>query len=782
MKKLITLLTSLCLCLSAFASHEVAANLYWDYLGNNQYYFTLELIGDKAGVGLSTWPQTLNGPTGSYALPLESISDYDCYSGPQSGLSIAHYRDTITLNGVPPATGWEFNWRSCCYASLENSGILVGIYASAVIYPVNQGLPAISTAEAGQLRPVFFGRDNGSGSFLLKPNLNATVDSIAVELRRPLTGSNQPASFLAGYDSINPLPDRSEDSANGANIFNSRSGLFEVEIVNGTEGQYIFGAAVHYFQNGQKVATLRRNLAYLHDSTYAAFKPIISLKRNGVNQNYSGGSYQSTVFLGDSLNLEVSATEIGSVIKASYDGAIVNNQYLTQNPQLNGVQISALNSSGTFTQATQNSVKLSWQPSPANYVSPLNPVQVNLYFKDTSCTAGRLERVVPVLIEVIRPVSIAADTLKPCGNSTDSLSADRFRPGSFWSPGNMVNDSLSANTILSPQAQGWLHLIDPASGLRDSVFIERMDSSGYYLSQSASNLILNDAYQLPQNLWIYNGFLAGVDQDSLPLLGPGQYQVQAVNAACPLQTPAFTVNAGSLSMNNIPKPPFVNTAPASLDSVRGMEFQLMAVGNRGPLKAIRIMGLASIVESSSADLKIMMYDRDNILIWSDSTTVHEPGLLTFDQNLPVLSALEPYTLALQADSALQFELISDFGGSFMNVYPIGSLDVFGARSGANATSRPQTQTTLMPAFALSFDPGIGLQEAKLDFSLRLYPNPARHALRVENAQAKVYQILSLAGKELQSGSLSQEPIDIRSLAPGLYILKAGAQSQGFVKE
>ncbi|WP_324672139.1 hypothetical protein [Hymenobacter sp. GOD-10R] len=66
----------------------------------------------------------------------------------------------------------------------------------------------------------------------------------------------------------------------------------------------------------------------------------------------------------------------------------------------------------------------------------------------------------------------------------------------------------------------------------------------------------------------------------------------------------------------------------------------------------------------------------------------------------------------------------------------------------------------------------GLAQVKL----ALVPNPAQHAVRVQGTQAGNLQLLDGAGRVLRTQSAQEQELDLTGIQPGLYIVRAGAQT------
>ncbi|OQC44536.1 MAG: hypothetical protein BWX59_01851 [Bacteroidetes bacterium ADurb.Bin028] len=66
--------------------------------------------------------------------------------------------------------------------------------------------------------------------------------------------------------------------------------------------------------------------------------------------------------------------------------------------------------------------------------------------------------------------------------------------------------------------------------------------------------------------------------------------------------------------------------------------------------------------------------------------------------------------------------------------------------------------------------------------LKVYPNPTTSILQLEGLQTENIQIMDISGKVVLNANVSGKSIDVSSLKPGLYIIKANNQVARFIKE
>lgn len=66
--------------------------------------------------------------------------------------------------------------------------------------------------------------------------------------------------------------------------------------------------------------------------------------------------------------------------------------------------------------------------------------------------------------------------------------------------------------------------------------------------------------------------------------------------------------------------------------------------------------------------------------------------------------------------------------------------------------------------------------------IKIYPNPVKDKLYIENAPSKNYKIFDMAGRLIKSGVLEKNHIQLNSLPEGNYIIKSGEISKKFIKK
>ncbi|NVK04366.1 MAG: gliding motility-associated C-terminal domain-containing protein [Flavobacteriia bacterium] len=273
MKRLLTTLVILLSSLGLSASHLLGGEIWWDCQPNGQYVFYLRLYRDCTGIPLGAAGSiNSNSPAGS--IPVTLVSGYpkdvspsgpnctgsldiNC-NNPTTGAVEEHLfkSNPVTLNGVPPAAGWNFTWTSCARPG-GMANINGGCYfLRAFMFPYNPGTGNLNANPCYDNSPEFLeapkvttcaGYPFAFNNFAFDNEL----DSLYFDWAQPLDNSLTSAvTFTGGYTFNNPVP--------GIESFSQDAG--QVTINTQLTGKYATCMRVSAFKCGQKVAEIYRDI------------------------------------------------------------------------------------------------------------------------------------------------------------------------------------------------------------------------------------------------------------------------------------------------------------------------------------------------------------------------------------------------------------------------------------------------------------------------------------------------------------------------------------------
>ena len=267
----------------ADASHLLGGEIIWQCKNNGKYQFTLVLYRDCGGIPISTTPQILANNAG-VAITCNYISTTDvvpaCYNGTTqcagatSGTGkmqkYVFRSGDITLTGVPPATGWNFTWNSCCRPGTITNGPTGGYLLRAVMYPYTPPGSTSALSAGTTANPSCF---DSSPNFLEDPQVvsctgvdviynnlgyDPDLDSLHYDWAQPLEGNawpGTPVTFSSGYSFTSPLP--TNTGSTGAAI-DGETG--EVTFNSGLQGSWATCVKIEEWRCGQKIGEVFRDI------------------------------------------------------------------------------------------------------------------------------------------------------------------------------------------------------------------------------------------------------------------------------------------------------------------------------------------------------------------------------------------------------------------------------------------------------------------------------------------------------------------------------------------
>ena len=412
MKFLVKLLVTVALTITSHkvsADHLVGGEITWRCTSNGSFVFTLVLYGDCNGA-LALFGTTSsinsNSPAGNIAVTLISETDVSpqCYDASQeitcqNAINSTSYINgavkkyvyesaPVSMNGVPPVSGWEFSWGSCCRPFGVQNIISPGsasYYLRAKMFPYTPpGATSPANVSTCYDSSPSFG-ENGSPTICTGYKftynhlaIDSDLDSIAFHTADPLTGSNQVVNWSSGFNSANPFPDASEDVANGPFSLDPVSGEMTTEVYgfgsSASDGFYASCIKIEAWRDCQLIAEVYRDVAISMLSGCAInTQPSAEIDTStwkGV-QRLSSNVYYARRYPGDIIEFEILAQDF------EFNGTLPQEITFTaaglqvSNPLTSGTGCLGAGSCAKFTpvapqigfsRSLQNRVKFEWTP------------------------------------------------------------------------------------------------------------------------------------------------------------------------------------------------------------------------------------------------------------------------------------------------------------------------------------------------------------------------------------------------------------------------------------
>ncbi|MEZ4923409.1 MAG: PKD domain-containing protein [Crocinitomicaceae bacterium] len=325
MKKLVGIILALCSVITGHASHIVGGEIFYDYVGPNQYTVTVKLYRDclsdgaaydtnlpvtvfnGSGVELTTF--TIPFP-GSTILPVQFSNP--CVTIPNDiCVEEAIYQKTVTL----PASnnGWTLSYQRCCR----------GPNVVNLLDPQDQGLTLTVDIPPVSSTPINSSpRFNNFPPLLLCANDPLTFDHSATdpdgdvleyELCTPFQGGTslapapnpasappyQQVNWQSGITAINPF-------GNGSISIDPQTGLMVAAPLQA--GLYAVGVCVNEYRNGALIGTSRRDFLFRVMNCEIQMDAIITQQPDlstfvsycqGLTINFENETYGGTNYLWD---------------------------------------------------------------------------------------------------------------------------------------------------------------------------------------------------------------------------------------------------------------------------------------------------------------------------------------------------------------------------------------------------------------------------------------------------------------------------------------------------
>ncbi len=317
------------------ATHGLGGEITWTCLPSGQFRFRMKFYRDCNGInapasvnmtttvpGVPTIPMTriqINDITPK-GVPAPGVGNCPSCATPGGAVGVVeehiYESNPVTLNGVPPATGWQFYWGECCRSNaltnVLNPGS-VGFRNRAIMYPYN----GQNTNPCFDSSPYFAEKPSTiictGYPFKYNPNaIDPELDSLVSEWGQPLTDGGANVNFSAGYNINNQLPSTTQNPNNVPAVINPNTG--EVTYTSFTGGYFVTVVKVSAFKCGIKVAEIFREINVVLNNSCPPVNGIQNLPPV-VNAPFVDPvtglftSYLDTVYAGDTVNFVLSAQD-----------------------------------------------------------------------------------------------------------------------------------------------------------------------------------------------------------------------------------------------------------------------------------------------------------------------------------------------------------------------------------------------------------------------------------------------------------------------------------------
>lgn len=326
-KVVLFLLVSIFAFQSANASHGWGGDITWRCLPNGQFVFKLKFYRDCNGIGCPSGPLNLsvtNHPTVSSiqltATTQSDLSPQGCssclFTGPGSIEECVYESAPITLAGVPPVSGWVFDWTTCCRSPVLSSIMSAGSQSfvfSSVMYSYNMK----NTNPAYDSSPQFI----SVPQVIYCSSIPVTFSSAAHDADGDsLVYSFAPSPLLTyapGYSGTSPFPGIAQNANNVPATIDPQTGL--INFTSFTSGHFLSYVKVESYRCGQLIAEINRdlNIILVTDSTCNLPTALINnppdLTAPFADTSGQFNLFSDTVLVGDSVQFTLSLIDTNTV-------------------------------------------------------------------------------------------------------------------------------------------------------------------------------------------------------------------------------------------------------------------------------------------------------------------------------------------------------------------------------------------------------------------------------------------------------------------------------------
>lgn len=769
MKKIVFVLSFFFAFSGLKATHLLGGYITWEYFGNNQYKFKLTALRDCQGVSIGGTVENIAWPGGVIPVAYSQAESGDVsrtcrYCANGQGLEKHVWKSAmLQFFGTPPASGWEFSWTTSAIA-VNNSSSQGVIHISSTMYKQGNSTPQFIEQNSYDLL-IYKGKPQFLSSGF---KVQGELDSVRHRFSPWLAASNSAATYYSGYTFDQPFPNPNTNTANGLAQINPITGVVETDVQSGNSGLYVFSVAADGYEGGNLANTVNiLQGAFYADSTYGNTAPLISTSLDTVGaKNYNMALIDA--YIGDTVVFTGSVTDIDMptnlMVKAGAEDEIPGG------------------ASGNLTFNTSSSPGVTtftfkWFLDPALYQQS-KEYRAHIYVNDSSCPMALTARL-DVVINAKSRIAIHEDSLQVCYG--DSLNATLSNVGGgYWTPSNIVDDSLAANPVIIAQTSQYIYLVDSSNpSVKDSVWLNVTSLPVVVLNQIGATLEVT-VPNWTEIIWYLNGVPL---TNGLAFITPtinGDYYAKVFYGNCSAFSDTVTYANGQF-FSMLPINNGTTTEALPFDKDYGFGFDVNA-GNMAIINSVTLYGITDSTEANDT-ITLRIFDNQGTIL--KSAKAARNGLeaqFNLDSGLVLPANSYKISFAAPQNSGLYLYMLQNVSYPY-NVWLLDVTEGLYAVNGDN----PVQQSAYQVAAYVEMNASIGLKDVDA-VSLKIYPNPVQDYLVVEgvgeNEEINM-SILDVTGKpfavDYQKDG-NKLIINTTSYQSGVYLIKINGATQKFVKQ
>ena len=556
LKKILLTISLLVGVNQAQAGHILGGAIYWENVAQDTFVFTVEIVRDCQGGPLPS-TTTISGPNGSFTANF--VADIQINQNcADPCFPVRIYKTTpVALSGTIPASGWEFAYSFCCTnSSSTNITTGSGIYLAATMFPDTAGGVPQYSAEVtspGRLGLAVPGNQTSYVGTAIGPHADSAITAL-VPMR---ASASTTVSYKAGYSFNAPLPDASENPANGPNILNSQSSVLSTSIqsIPATENRFYVALEHLFYKHGALYGKVTRFIdvsLYTPNTPPGTLSTTLNINAQSI-ANPTQDVQRDTVLLGDTLifffNASLPNDSIYFEISSNLQDSNRINALGWNN--FNFLEVTNFNPGQAEPSYAQSLYQLRFLPAADNLNQALNRVDVKI--SSNPCTNGQSLNI-PLEIYVANNSlntqlgNMGADTLELCNPAIDTIRTSAMANSFNWVPANHVSNAGANQVLYTHNQAAWLYLQNAnTQAYADSLYV--IPRVGHFsLKRIGNALRVEDSIGVDSIVWKLNGSTFVLNRVQLNLTTPGAYHAVGYTRNCVFYSDTLMVTAQSFSI------------------------------------------------------------------------------------------------------------------------------------------------------------------------------------------------------------------------------------------
>ena len=818
--KLLGILFLLSIGFSSFATHglNMGGDLTWECLGNGKYKFHINLFYSCDSISTTAPPTTIpissNGNITTISCLKISETDVTPSCGGANGIictdgdlttvrRIEYESAPIQLQGLPPATGWDFEASICCRATSSNTLDKTAIFLRATMFApagLTSADPCYDSSPKFLKDPHIFVSSATMQTISFADMQDVDGDSVVVNWITPKGTGGVNIGYEPNYSFNQPIPSSTVNPLNVDGVLDPTSGFYKFSSY--TNGRFVYAIELSSYRNGQLIAKVMREMPLIIAASPNVPGPC-AINNNEVptvsvtsatntivaKTNFIGDTTHYKVFAspGDSVSFNITGVDIDiksncipQSIQFTGTGSALSLDSLYQDASLTNVNgpaatITSLNLNGGFESVLSNAVQLNWKIVNSHTSIGVNGYyQFNFKFQDDNCPIPGAAQV-SVRVILSRPFALSDDSTAICLGDSATVSVAGANSNMTWSPTAGVSMVSQGVYNLSPLVSTFYTVTDVTSGYTEEVYVQVDNSVTPQIGAVGNDLVLLNANTYDSLVWTLNGapIYTAPPHDKITPIYSGSYILEAYQGVCVKSS--NTIDS-SFASNFTLNPNLKGAFNGAENGDMSFGINVLNMGN-SDLTVDYITLFVNHENAAALDARFRIFDvNTNQVFFTDSVASVQEGMIEMHGS---------FTFQKNGSYFMSFYFGDDMHAAMFKAtnWPVvsqnGMISVANAAKANGNASLPSQTSDSYPYIHFNFNGSIGIEENGLN-TLTFYPNPTTQLLNMP--EADVYEVLDLSGRVVLKSELT-EAVNVEALKAGAYIIRnSKGASNTFIKQ